>query len=487
MDNDGGGRSDRLNNIDSDGAAVVRLNDEDFDSDSRGGFLKNFGAVIVALGAAVAASAAASAQDGFGHIIEPSLKAVVTVTVIPATDTISRGDSDQDTLQKWLENFFGEQNRNSSSTAIGSGFLVSEDGLIVTNAHVVSAGSEVTVSLHDDSEHPARLVGKDAASDLALLKIEHPGALPFLRWGDDSRSRVGDWAIALGNPFALGTSAALGLISARDRSVPGSPQHRYIQTDASINRGNSGGPLLNGAGEVIGVNTAVLAPGGASVGVGFAVPAAQAKRVVAQLLENGEVRRPWLGVFVETPRDSADGALVSAIAPGSPAGGGRLEIGDLLISVNGARLREAADLAFEVQKRAPGDEITLRYLRGDTQDGVSIRLAERGAAQTNNVSVDAGRRGRELAERLGLVVEPLDDAGGGVSVVRTSGEAERAGIRGGDVIVELDAGPARSPEVLYQQLEEMHARQFQFFAVKARRGNAAADWVLLRLPPLTSP
>ena len=269
--------------------------------------------------------------------------------------------------------------------------------------------------------------------------------------------------------------------------MPGSPQHRYIQTDASINRGNSGGPLLNGAGEVIGVNTAVLAPGGASVGVGFAVPAAQAKRVVAQLLENGEVRRPWLGVFVETPRDSADGALVSAIAPGSPAGGGRLEIGDLLISVNGARLREAADLAFEVQKHAPGDEITLRYLRGDMQDGVSIRLAERGAAQTNNVSVDAGRRGRELAERLGLVVEPLDDAGGGVSVVRTSGEAERAGIRGGDVIVELDAGPARSPEVLYQQLEEMHARQFQFFAVKARRGNAAADWVLLRLPPLTSP
>ncbi|MDA8030675.1 MAG: trypsin-like peptidase domain-containing protein, partial [Alphaproteobacteria bacterium] len=205
MNNDDGGRPSRLNNIDSDGAAVVRLNDEDFDSDSRGGFLKNFGAVIVALGAAVAASAAASAQDGFGHIIEPSLKAVVTVTVIPATDTISRGDSDQDTLQKWLENFFGEQNRNSSSTAIGSGFLVSEDGLIVTNAHVVSAGSEVTVSLHDDSEHPARLVGKDAASDLALLKIEHPGALPFLRWGDDSRSRVGDWAIALGNPFALGT------------------------------------------------------------------------------------------------------------------------------------------------------------------------------------------------------------------------------------------------------------------------------------------
>ncbi|MGR4000735.1 MAG: trypsin-like peptidase domain-containing protein [Alphaproteobacteria bacterium] len=439
----------------------------------------------------------AYAQNGFGNIIEPKLNAIVTVTT--NSENNNKSSQQQDTLQKWLENFFGEQEQKpQNSISIGSGFIIAKDGLIVTNAHVVSAGNEIIITLNDNSRYPAQLIGKDSASDLALLKIHHPENLNFLQWGDSAQSKIGDWAIALGNPFGLGTSASIGLISARDRNVPGSPQYRYIQTDASINRGNSGGPLLNQKGEVIGVNTAVLAPGGASVGVGFAVPAEQAKKVINQLLQNGEVRRPWLGVFVEPSQTNPEGALISSVAPNSPAYNGKLKVGDLLISINGNRLRQAADLAFEVQKYNPKDKITLQYLRNGTQENIKITLAERGATENKNTTEETeeteqiNSQGKKIAEQLGLVVEPLDEQSRaenkipngieGVAVANVSGEAQRAGIQSGDVILELDAGPANSPQALYRQLEELHARQFQFFALKAKRGSEDPDWILLRLP-----
>src|SRR5690606_30845822 len=223
------------------------------------------------------------------------------------------------------------------ATALGSGFIIDPEGYVVTNNHVIDGASEVSVRLDDETAYPAEIVGTDPATDLALLKIDVGKRLPSLVLGDSDKAEVGDWVLAVGNPFGLGGSVTAGIISARGRNIQAGPYDDFLQIDASINRGNSGGPLFNLDGEVIGVNTAIYSPNGGSVGIGFAIPSNMVKSVVTQLREHGSVERGWLGVQIQnvTPDlaealglEEAAGALVAAVTPGSPAEEAGIRTGD---------------------------------------------------------------------------------------------------------------------------------------------------------------
>ena len=234
--------------------------------------------------------------------------------------------------------------RGRKYQAVGSGFIVSADGYVVTNYHVVEDADNIEIVTHDGSRYNASIKGHDAKTDLALIKIEADNPLPYIEFGNSDNAKVGDWVVAVGNPFGLGGSVTAGIISARGRDIQSGPFDDYLQIDAPINRGNSGGPLLDTQGRVLGINTAIFSPGGGNVGIGFAIPANMAKGIVDQLMSNGSVARGWLGVHIQPlTRDIADslrleetrGALVASVIPGSPAATGDLKPGDIILGVDG--------------------------------------------------------------------------------------------------------------------------------------------------------
>ncbi len=230
----------------------------------------------------------------------------------------------------------GQAPQQRRATALGSGFIISADGYIVTNNHVIDGADEITVRLHEGETLPAKLIGRDPKTDVALLKVEPAKDLPFVKWGDSDHARIGDWAVAIGNPFGLGGTVTAGIISARNRDINQGPYDDFIQTDASINRGNSGGPLFNLDGDVIGINSAIYSPSGGSVGIGFAIPSAIANSVVDQLKEYGRTRRGWLGVHIQTVTDdiadsvgldTSTGAMVARVSDDGPGKARRHQTG----------------------------------------------------------------------------------------------------------------------------------------------------------------
>ena len=320
----------------------------------------------------------------------------------------------------------------------GSGFIVDASGYIVTNAHVVGTNREVRVELADGREMPARVVGADRATDIALIKVEAGAPLPALNFGDSDRTRVGEWVMAMGNPFGLGGTVTAGIVSARGRQIGAGPYDDFIQTDAPINPGNSGGPLFNTAGEVVGVNTAIYSPSGGNVGIGFAVPAKMVTQVVAQLREHGRVERGWLGVSLQ-PMDlelasamqagETRGALVNSVEPEGPAAKAGIQAGDVITAINSRRVQSPRDLAAGVAEIRPGSGATVALLRnGEAME----RRVEIG---TNPANRDGGKPAAEAVRpSLGLGLAPRRE--GGVSITQVqpgSGAAER-GLRPGDVI-----------------------------------------------------
>ena len=263
----------------------------------------------------------------------------------------------QSPFDEFLRRFFHEgpggapMNPRAQRMALGSGFIIDPSGYIVTNNHVVENGDKVTVIFQDDSKHTAKVVGRDDKTDLALLKIDAPKPLPYVEWGDSNAVQVGDWVLAVGNPFGLGGTVSSGIVSARGRDIHEGPYDDFLQIDASINRGNSGGPTFNLDGRVIGINTAIYSPNGGSVGIGFAIPSSLAKPVIEQLKEHGKVERGWLGVQIQevTPElakslglPKPEGALVADVTPGGPAQKIGIKQGDVILSYRGARRRQAA-------------------------------------------------------------------------------------------------------------------------------------------------
>ncbi len=379
-----------------------------------------------------------------------------------------------------LEDFFNDfldrdggpnQPPSSRPNALGSGFVISEDGYIVTNNHVIESADEIMVEFRGGFELPAVIVGTDPNTDIALLKVEPEEALPFVPFGDSDLMRVGDWVMAVGNPLGQGFSVSAGIVSARERSLSGSFDD-FIQTDAAINRGNSGGPLFNMQGEVVGVNTAILSPNGGSIGIGFSMSSNVVTNVVDQLQEFGETRRGWLGVRIQnlTPEiaegfnlEITSGAVVTDVPPG-PAADAGIEVGDVITTFDGVEITDTRMLVQTVSQSGVGETVRVIVFReGETQTvlvTLGRRETEQGTAFPDTVAPESEP---ELSEMLGLSLAPMTDelreqlnAGdveGGLHIVDVTEGSEAAdrGLQAGDVIAEISQLPVTS-------LEDFNAR-----------------------------
>lgn len=300
--------------------------------------------------------------------------------------------------------------------ALGSGFLISADGEIVTNNHVVDGASEIKVKLSDGREFTARVVGTDPMTDVALIKLEKASDLPFARFGASDKLRVGDAVVAVGNPFGLGGTVTSGIVSAMGRNINSGPYDSYIQTDAAINKGNSGGPLFNTAGEVVGMNTAIFSPTGGSVGIGFSVPAQTIQTVVAQLKDHGAVNRGWLGVMVQPVTedlakalgmDATKGEIVGSVQPDSPAAAAKLQSGDVIMAVNGKTVDEKHGLPVQIAALPEGQEADLSILRDGKAESVKVTIGALSPEKLQMASAGADTSG-QINKTLGISVMPLD-------------------------------------------------------------------------------
>ena len=346
-------------------------------------------------------------------------------------------------------------------TAQGSGFFISEDGYIVTNNHVVNDGSAFTVVMNDGTELDAKLVGKDTRTDLAVLKVEEKDKRKFtyVNFADDSQIRVGDWVVAVGNPFGLGGTVTAGIISARGRDIGSGPYDDYLQVDAAVNRGNSGGPTFNLNGQVVGINTAIFSPSGGNVGIAFAIPASVAKNVVADLMKDGKVDRGWLGVQIQpVSRDIADslgladaaGALVvepQADSPGAKAG---IKKGDVITALDGDPIKDPRDLARRVADIAPGKKVDLSVWRDGKSETISVEIGTlageqiQAATSTEEAEPEAPASEQALAD-LGISVTPGDN-GLTVSAVDPDSDASDRGLKEGDHIISVNNQAVKSAD-----------------------------------------
>ena len=357
----------------------------------------------------------------------------------------------------------------------GSGFVIHADGFIVTNAHVVGENTEVKVELADGREMTARVVGRDTATDVALLKVEAGAPLPALTFGDSDRTRVGEWVMAMGNPFGLGGTVTAGIVSARGRQIGAGPYDDFIQTDASINPGNSGGPLFNAAGEVVGVNTAIFSPSGGNIGIGFAVPSKMVQAVVAQLRDHGVVSRGWLGVSLQ-PMDrdlaaamrlaDAKGALVNAVESDSPAAKAGLRAGDVITAIDGRRVETPRDLAAGVADVAPGRTATLAVLR----DGAAIE--QRVEIGANPANAAAGKPGQPAQPSLGLGLAPRPQGGVAITRVEPGSVAAERGLREGDVVLRADGRDATQPRDVTEAVSAARSAGRPSIALQVERDGA---------------
>ena len=340
-------------------------------------------------------------------LVRRVMAAVVNISVVmgpqsaaPIADDVpgsgDQGDGDSQGLDDQLRRFFEQHGRTPNGDgqngsgeelmALGSGFIIDPAGYVVTNNHVIANSRQTTVILQDNSRYKARLVGRDDKTDLALLKINTAQPLPFLRWGDSDAANVGDWVVAVGNPFGLGGTVTAGIVSARGRDIGSGPYDRFLQIDAPINRGNSGGPTFNLQGEVIGINTAIYSPSGGSVGIGFAIPSNFAQLIVDQLKTTGHVERGWLGVSIQSltaaiarafgaDPTNPEGALVDNVQPGSPAAAAGIRRGDIITAVDGEPVRTAGDLPALVAVGKVGQKLRVTVERDHARQIVVATIA----------------------------------------------------------------------------------------------------------------
>jgi serine protease Do len=355
--------------------------------------------------------------------------------------------------------------------ARGSGFIVRADGLIVTNNHVVKDGSSFKVLLDDGTELAAKVVGADPRTDIALLKVEAGHPLPYIQLGTSRDVKPGQWVVAMGNPFGLGGTVTAGIVSAVSRDIGAGPYDQFIQVDAPINPGNSGGPLFTLDGKVIGMNSAIYSPSGASVGIGFAIPSDMIRAVEQQLAQNGKVVRGYVGVGIEKmtptlakalrlPTDS--GALLASIEAGSPAARAGLEPGDLIESVNGQKIADPRDLAMTVASVAPGQDANFRILRDGQDRDVTVHVGEMPAEKTAQAHEAAPAGHGQLGLALGSLTPdereqlsvPDGTKGAVVRAVKPGSPADQAGIQAGDVIVGVGTRKVASPDDATRAIDE---------------------------------
>jgi len=403
--------------------------------------------------------------------------------------------------------------------SLGSGFIISPDGYIVTNAHVISPSGDnatvdtITVTLSDRRELPAKLVGRDRDSDLAVLKIEATN-LPFVRFGDSTRTRVGEWVIAIGNPFGLNSTVTAGIVSALHRNIQAGLYDRYIQTDASINMGNSGGPMFDLNGNVIGINTALISPTGGNVGVGFAIPAEQARPVIDALRRGSRPQRGYLGVMFQPIDDDSiaqalgvrknGGELIRSVTPGGPADRAGIQQGDVIVAINGQALTEDDRLAYVVSTLPAGTRVPIEVLRNGQRKTVTVTVGQRptdedlaklnGSEEPAPVrpSVDSQQSAgqRSTRQSLGITVQSLTPEmarsmnitdpnlrGVVVSSVDPNSDAAEEGIQARDVILSINQVPTRTPEEVAAAVESARKAGRESVLILVKRGTTPALYV----------
>jgi serine protease Do len=410
-------------------------------------------------------------QAGFAPLVAKVKAAVVNISTAGVTNASDTAQTDQmpnfpddSPFGDMMRQFFQHQHRHGGQGtlehAMGSGFIVDPAGYIVTNNHVIDHANKITVTLDDGSSFPAKVIGRDQKTDMALLKIDAGKSLPYVAFGNSDREQVGDWVVAVGNPFGLGGTVTAGIVSAHGRNINEGPYDYFLQIDAPINPGNSGGPLFDQSGQVIGIDTAIYSPNGGSVGIGFAIPSNIASHVVAQLREHGTVTRGWLGVQMQpmtqalakavgmpTPR----GVLVDDVMAGSPASRAELKQGDVILTYNGEAIKDGRDLARAVANTVAGQTASLAVWRDGHERNVAVTIATQSAEKT------AAASGHESHERVGMALAPLsrdareqlglDPTASGVMVanVQPGSRADESGLQAGDLIQRIGNEPVTSP------------------------------------------
>ena len=444
------------------------------------------------------------APISFADIVEKTRPAVVSISVTNGKSTAAKKGGpqipgmpdipDDHPLKNFFDNLPKEyrnkpQGRGPArpSLAQGSGFVISNDGYIVTNNHVVDNASEIEVRFDKDTKHAAELVGADPRTDLALLKIKDAKGktFPFVKFSS-GKVRVGDWVLAVGNPFGLGGTVTAGIISAQGRDI-GSGPYDYMQIDAAVNRGNSGGPTFNLKGEVVGVNTAIYSPSGGNVGIAFAVPAVTAVEVINQLKRDGTVSRGWLGVKIQNiDEDTAaslglevpKGALVSDVTPEGPAEGAGLLAQDAILTVDGSAVKDSRDLARKIAAYSPGQKVAVGIWRDNGKKVVDVEL---GRFPSSSVELAALREGKPLApkvtelDQLGLSLKPgKSSKAGGVVIasVDPDSDAARKGLKAGDIVLEVQGVDVKATDDVVKGVKKATQRDRGAVLLHIKSGNS---------------
>jgi len=454
-------------------------------------------AAAFAVGAALiwnAAPAPALAADGpgpdsFADLAARLLPAVVNISTtqvlkkedMPELPQFPPGSPFDEFFKDFMERQRGQDAVPRKVTALGSGFIIDPSGLVVTNNHVIDDADQITVILHDEQVFKAKIVGRDIKADLALLRIDAPAKLPFVQFGDSDTARVGDWVMAIGNPFGLGGTVTAGIVSARARDIQAGPYDDFIQTDASINKGNSGGPLFNMKGEVIGINTAIYSPTGGSIGIGFSIPSNEAKPVLADLQKFGKTRRGWLGVRIQsvTP-DIADslglkeqkGAMIAGLTPDGPAEKGGIKTGDVILTFDGKDVSDMRHLPRMVAETGIDKEVDVQLWRNGKTMTVKVKVGELpeeeqvadASGKEKAQKGDTGDASQAEIASLGFTVAaisqplrerydlPADAKGVVVTEVKPNGAAADKSMRAGDLVLEAMQEAVKSPKDLVDKV-----------------------------------
>jgi serine protease Do len=434
---------------------------------SRGLLASVLGAWLASLplfgsGAAAQAATLAALENrppSFAAIAKRTTPVVVNIFT---TSQRSGRPGSNDPLEEFFSRFFGDtQPRENGPRSLGSGILISKDGEVLTNYHVVRNAETIKVKLADQTEYEARLIGKDDRTDLALVKIRRSGGdMPFARLGSSSQLEVGDWVMAIGNPFGLEHTVTAGIVSAKGRVIGAGPYDNFIQTDASINPGNSGGPLINALGEVVGVNSAIFSQGGGNIGIGFAIPIDLAKKIADQLRKNGRVVRGWLGIRAQDvspqlasslnlTRPAVEMAVVTEVAENSPAAEAGVKAGDVILEFNGKPVPKSHEFPSVIADTAPGQKVSLKIIHEKKEQTIAVKIGElpeendasqKLESRDPEIGVRVQRITPEAARRLGM----SSTKGVLVMEVQPGSPAEQIGVEPADVIREVNQRPVNN-------------------------------------------
>ena len=445
-----------------------------------------------------------SATQGFADVVERVKPSVISVKVTMkerARDAANRSDDDEagSPMERFSRQFGGPDGlpqspgrggRHGEVMGQGSGFFISSDGFAVTNNHVVDGADKVEVTTDAGKTYTARVIGTDPRTDVALIKVEGGADFPFVKLSE-GKARIGDWVLAVGNPFGLGGTVTAGIVSASGRDIGSGPYDDFIQIDAPVNKGNSGGPAFNMQGEVVGVNTAIYSPSGGSVGIAFSIPASTVRNVIAQLKDKGSVSRGWIGVQIQPVTQDiaesmglkrADGALVADPQKEGPAAKAGVEAGDVITAVNGQQVKDARELARIIGGLVPGSAAKLDLVHKGQDKMVSLTLAQLPNTQEAKADVEADEKrashGTDVA-RLGLTIAPaskVDGAGNeGVVVMKVDPESAAAdrGLKKGDVILEVAGRSVGNPSDVREAIEAARTDKKRSVLMRLRSGDAS--------------